>query len=84
VKIPLEVPLHQFQGSYWFKFSSLKRRRMLWVFQNITQLTERGRTIFQIVMGLNWGGQEKDLTQFQQLILIVMTKKRNWLNEIQE
>jgi hypothetical protein len=26
-------------------------------------------------MGLNWGRQEKDLTQFQQLILIVMTKK---------
>src|ERR1700720_1252280 len=26
-------------------------------------------------MGLNWGRQEKDLTQFQQFILIVMTKK---------
>jgi len=34
------------------------------------------RTIFQIVMGLNLGRQEKDLTQFQQLILIVMTKKQ--------
>jgi hypothetical protein len=42
------------------------------------------RTIFQIVMELNLGRQEKDLTQFQQLILIVMTKKKNKLQEIQE
>jgi hypothetical protein len=48
---------------------------MLWVFQNITQLTGGGKTIFLIVMCLNWGRQEKDLTQFQHLILIVMTKK---------
>ena len=34
------------------------------------------RTTFQIVMGLNLGRQEKDLTQFQQLILIIMTKKK--------
>jgi hypothetical protein len=38
---------------------------VLWTFQNITKLTEGGRTMFQIVMGLNWGRQEKDLTQFQ-------------------
>jgi hypothetical protein len=77
MNIPLELPLHQFQGSYWFKFLSLKRKRRkrLWVFQTITQLTGGGRTIFQIVMRLNWGRQEKNLTQFQQLILIVMTKK---------
>ena len=30
---------------------------------------------FLIVMGLNWGRQRKDLTQFQQLILIVIIKK---------
>jgi hypothetical protein len=36
------APTHQFQGSYWFKFLSLKRRKRLCVFQN----TEAGRTIF--------------------------------------
>jgi hypothetical protein len=75
VNIPLEAPLHQFQGSYWFKCLSLRRRKGLWVFQNTAQLTGGGRTIFQIVMGFSWGKQEKDLTLFQQPILIVMTKK---------
>jgi hypothetical protein len=44
--------------------------------QNITQLTGGGRTIFLIVMGFNWSRQEKGLPQFQQLILIPMTKKK--------
>jgi len=69
-----EIPLHQFQGSCWFKYLSLKRRKRPWVFQNISQLTG-GRTIFLIVMGLKWDRQEKYLTQFQQFILIVMIKK---------
>jgi hypothetical protein len=56
------------------------RRRRLWVFQNKTQLTGGGRIIFLIVMGLKIMGQ----TQFQQLILIAMTKKRNRLEEIPE
>jgi hypothetical protein len=51
---------------------------------NMTQFTGEGRTIFLIVMGLNWGREGKDLTQFQQLILIVITKKRSRLREIQE
>jgi hypothetical protein len=38
----------------------------------MTQLTRGGRTT---VIRLNWGRQGKDLTQFQQLILIVITKK---------
>jgi hypothetical protein len=80
-----EVPLHQFQGSYWFKYLSIKRRKRLpGVFQNISQLTGGGRTIFLIVMGLNWDRQEKDLTQFQEFILIVMIKKRNGLEGIQK
>jgi hypothetical protein len=55
VSIPLEALLHQFQCSYWVKCLSLKRRERLCVFNNITQLTGGGRTIFLIVMGLNWG-----------------------------
>ena len=50
-------------------------RKGLWLFQNKTQLIGEGRIIFLVVMGLNWGRQEKDLTQFQQL-LMVMTKKK--------
>jgi len=42
-------------------------------------LTGGGRTIFLIVMRFNWGRQGKDLAQFQQFILIVITKKdTNW------
>jgi hypothetical protein len=52
VSIPLGVPLHQFQGSCWFKYLSLNRRKELWVFQNISLLTGGGRTIFLIVMGI--------------------------------
>ena len=50
-------------------------RKRLWLFQNKTQLIGEGRIILLVVMGLNWGRQEKDRTQFQQL-LMVMTKKK--------
>jgi hypothetical protein len=41
------MPLASIQDSYWFKFLSVKRRKMVCVlFQNITQLTGGGRTIF--------------------------------------
>jgi hypothetical protein len=77
---PLKPPLHQFRATARSKNFSLKRRKRLWIFHNITQLTGGGRIIFLIVMGLKIMGQ----TQFQQLILIVMTKKRNRLEEIPE
>jgi hypothetical protein len=52
-------------SSHWFKYLPLKKGKVLWTFQNIKKLTGGGRTIFQMVMGLDWGRQEKDLTQFQ-------------------
>jgi hypothetical protein len=67
----LKPPLHQFQGNCRLKKISLKRRKRLWIYHTITQLTGGCRIIFLIVMGLKIMGQ----TEFQQLILVVMTKK---------
>jgi hypothetical protein len=45
------IPLGSIHGSYWFKYLSVKRKKRLWVFKNITQLTGGSRAIFLIVMG---------------------------------
>ena len=53
---------------------SIPLKAPLYQFQNITLLTGGSQRIFLIVMCLDWRRQEKDLTQFQHLIVIVTTK----------
>jgi hypothetical protein len=55
----IKAALHQFQGHYWFRFLSPMRKKWLWVFKNITQLTVGSRTIFLIVIGLNWADKRR-------------------------
>ena len=39
------IPLGSIHGSYWFKFLSVKRKKRLWVFKNLTQLTGGSRVV---------------------------------------
>jgi len=60
-------------------FVTKEEEKALGISRTYHSWLEEAEPIFLIVMGLNWDRQEKDLTQFQQFILIVMIKKgTNW------
>jgi hypothetical protein len=76
------LPLHQFQGSYWFKILSPKRRKRLCVFQNIIQLTGGGRIIFSD--GYELGQTRKKSDIISAVNSNIHYQKRNRLGGIPE
>jgi hypothetical protein len=76
----LEVPPHQFQGSYWFNFFFIheEEEKALGILEHNTVDWRRQNNIPD--SDYDGFGQEKYLTQFQQLIL-VMTKKGTEISE---